>query len=84
MEVSSFLQFHQARVIPILQAILHRIADGFQKQKSHIFGFGSGYNEDHCQLGSLYSKLDMAPINNLDSKRDFDTINYELKIHGEK
>jgi len=83
-DVQEFLQLHQSRVVPILQAILHRMADGFVKQRGHIFGFGIGNEEGPYQLDSSDLTLDMAPINNLDSERDVGTINYELKIRGAK
>ena len=82
-DVQTFIQLHQSRVVPILQAVLHRMADGFLKQRGHVFGFARGSNEELC-LDSSDSNLDMAPINNLDSERDVGTINYELKIHGAK
>ena len=82
-EVQTFLQLHQSRVVPLLQADLHRMADGFLKKRGHVFGFATGSNEDLC-LDSLDPNLDMAPINNLDSERDVGTINYKLKIRGAK
>ena len=80
-EVQTFIQLHRSRVISILQAVLHGMADGFLKQRGHVFGFASGSNEELC-LDSSDPNLDMAPINNLDSERDVSTINYELKIRG--
>ena len=44
-EVQAFFQLHQNKVVPILQVILPRPADGFAKQRGHIFGFGNGNNE---------------------------------------
>ena len=60
-EVQAFIQLHQNRVVPILQVILTRIiADGFAKQRGHIFGFGNGNEEEAHQLDSADPSLDMA------------------------
>ena len=63
---------------------MKRIADGFQRQRGDVFGFGDG-EETALSLSTMDDqKLLNAPINNLDAERSVGAINYELKIRGAK
>ena len=65
--------------------ILPRLADGFQKQKGDIFGFGD-YNESSPNLLSQMdaNKLEEAPVHNLAAERSVGFVNYELSRRGAK
>jgi len=65
--------------------LLPKLADGFQRQKGDIFGFGLSDEESDIALSGMDSeKLESAPIHNLDSERAVGFISYELKHRGAK
>ena len=62
-----------------------RFAEGFQRQRGNIFGFG-GAEETSLSLSTMdQAKLEKAPVNNLDAERAVASINHETKkIRGKK
>jgi hypothetical protein len=72
-------------VVKLLQMILPKLAEGFQKQKGDIFSFG---NYDQSAKHSLShmdaEKLEQAPVHNLAAERSVGFVNYELSRRGAK
>ena len=62
--------------------VLPKIAEGFQKQKGDIFGFGEQTDSPYALFKMNPEKLEQAPIHNLDSERSVGFINYELTRRG--
>ena len=63
---------------------MRSFAEGWQRQRGDIFGFGN-FKESPLALASMdQDKLHSAPINNLDAERSVGSINYELSIRGAK
>ena len=76
---------NQTRIVEILRLILPQIAQRFFQQRGNIFGFGDfDKNSSELLTKQDFKKLDEVPINNLNSKRIFGSINYELKLRGAK
>jgi len=73
------------QVTKLMKMILPKLADGFQKQKGDIFGFGD-YDEssEHSIAHMDKQKLEKAPIHNLDAERSVGFVNYELSRRGAK
>ena len=63
---------------------MKRLADGWQRQRGDIFGFGE-HEETDLSISSMdEEKLKSAPINNLHAERSVGSVNYGLKIRGAK
>ena len=79
-EISPFLTIHDRLTIHVLPS---RLAQGFFVQRGDVFGFGD-FNPNSSKLGTDQdmSKLNKAPIHNLDSERSVGSINYELDRRG--
>ena len=77
--------FHFFQAVKILSIVMIRFAEGFQRQRGDIFGFGD-VEETSLSLSTMYqAKLERVPVNNLDAERAVASINHETKkICGKK
>ena len=69
-----------SEIAHVISKLLPRLADRFQNQKGHNFGLG---DDDGTNPVAMYeTKLDNAPIHNLDNECCIGFINYELAKRG--
>lgn len=84
------IDLYKSEIINLLKIVLPRLADGFEHQKGHIFGFGLAPNEVELPKMKILSNLsndelkflDTAPVHNLHEERNVGLVNYELSRRG--
>ena len=75
---------HKPYVLMLWKGLLPMLAEAFDQQKGHIFGFGKGESKpSQYRIDKLQDKdLTDVPIHNLAEERSVGFINYELKVRG--
>lgn len=76
----------ESEIITMIKLLLPKLARGWVKQRGEIFDFGGGEeNENKLKVKNFdEEKLQGAPVHNLSSERSVGSVNYGLKIYGNK
>ena len=84
--VKEIIEEFQPEVISMLKLLLPKLADGWCTQRGEIFDFGEGKDkENSLKLKDFDAeKLKDAPIHNLSSETAVGSVNYGLKVYGNK
>ena len=75
---------NKSYLLLLWKGLLPKLADGFDLQKGHIFGFGEGKKKppDHRIDTLPIEQLKGVPVHNLAEERSVGFINYELRVRG--
>ena len=70
----------------MIKLLLPKLASGWAHQRGEIFDFGDGEGTENKLKVKQFEeeKLKGAPVNNLSSERAVGSVNYGLKIYGNK
>ena len=79
------IEEYREDVVASLGIVLPKVAEGWLRQRGHVFEFGSSKENSMKKISELDQEaLKDAPVTNLVSERAVGKTNYELKIRGAK
>ena len=82
---NEIIESYREDVLSSLRILLPMLAEGWKLQRGDMFEFGEKGGESSMSIKSYdQDKLKTAPVHNIDSERAVASVNYGLKVRGNK